>query len=488
MRGLRWSYLSIAVNAGIQVGFAAFMARVLPPSAFGVVAMAGVVLRYGSQLSQLGVGQAIVQRPRLGRDDVRAAFTSSMLLGVAFMGGFWAAAPLAGELFHNGDVVAATRALSVGFVISALATVPLSLLRRDLRFRPIAIIEIVAYVFGYGTFGLGLAALGAGYWALVAGSLGQQGLSAVLLTAVRRFDARPLLAWSRVRPLYSFGAKVTAISLLEVTTGSLATLWIGVTMSSGAVGIYNRASYLVSLPSQYISTGLSRVLMPSFSRVQDDIVRLRRTYLAALTVMAAVALPLGWGIAGAAPQIVAVVLGQQWTAASPVLALLATAAPFMIMSHFAGTLCDATATLWGKLVMSVVTLGLLAALYALLSPLGLTGIAGALLFEELLTQVWYLAIVRRVIDASIWSLLKVYRVGLPSGVGAFVATAGTAWVGGLTHAPLGVVFALQVVVGAAIMTVFILYGGRGEVRLELSRRWRQLSAVGPVAVDRAKED
>jgi O-antigen/teichoic acid export membrane protein len=478
VRGLRWSYFSIGVNTLVQIGFAAAMARLLTPAAFGVVAMAGVVLRYGMQMSQLGLGEAIVQRPTLSREDVRAVFTSSLALGAVFMAAFWALAPLAGDFFHDADVVWAMRGLSAGFVIAGLSTTPISLLRRDLSFRPIAIIEIVAYVLGYGAFGVGLAAAGLGFWALVAGSLAQQAIGAVLFLLVRRFDARPYFKWARVRHLYSFGGKVTAISLLEITLGTLGTFWIGATMSAGAVGLYNRASYLISLPSQYVSTGLSRVLLPSFSRVQDDTARLRGAYQTGVTAAAALILPLGWGTAGAAPQVVAVVLGPQWTEAAPVLAILALATPFSMLSHFAGILCEATATLWSKLALTVGRLAVLVALCWALAPLGLTGLAAALLVEEVLTQGLYVVLVSRVLRTSFLSALSVVRVGLPSGLVAFAVTWGAAAVGRSAGAPQWAVFVVQLALGAAVLAGFAWYGGGGVVRQEFRRRWRQLRSAG----------
>ena len=62
VHGIKWSYLSTLTNTVLQIGFTAIMARLLEPTAFGLVAMAGVVLRFGSYFSQMGVGQALIQK------------------------------------------------------------------------------------------------------------------------------------------------------------------------------------------------------------------------------------------------------------------------------------------------------------------------------------------------------------------------------------------------------------------------------------------
>ena len=65
------------------------------------------------------------------------------------------------------------RVLALVFPIAGLATVPDSLLQRDLRFRFLANREIVAYAVGYGVVGVGLALLGWGVWALALAQLTQ---------------------------------------------------------------------------------------------------------------------------------------------------------------------------------------------------------------------------------------------------------------------------------------------------------------------------
>ena len=67
--------------------------------------MASVFLEFGQQNAQMGAGQAVVQRPEFSASDMRAAFTSSLLIGVAFFGLLVAVAPPVRALFpHNPSV------------------------------------------------------------------------------------------------------------------------------------------------------------------------------------------------------------------------------------------------------------------------------------------------------------------------------------------------------------------------------------------------
>src|SRR6476469_2645033 len=86
VQGVKWSTAATILTAIMQVGYTAVMARLLTPAAFGVVALANVVLRFGGYFAQMGMEQAIIQKQELTPEDVRAAFTASVLLGVVFGG------------------------------------------------------------------------------------------------------------------------------------------------------------------------------------------------------------------------------------------------------------------------------------------------------------------------------------------------------------------------------------------------------------------
>ena len=76
------------------------------------------------------------------------------------------AAPLLSSFFKTEELTAVLRVLSIAFVLKAMTIVPTALLTRNMRFRSIAIVEITS-TFVSGVLGVGAAAMGAGYWALV---------------------------------------------------------------------------------------------------------------------------------------------------------------------------------------------------------------------------------------------------------------------------------------------------------------------------------
>ncbi len=470
--GLKWSYLSTVLVFVMQTAVTAVLARLLTPSEFGVVAMALVLLRFAQYFAQMGAGQAVVQKPALSERDVHAAFTSAALIGLAFCALIVALAPLATALFPGTPgVVAVMRVMSLTLVVGGLTATTQGLLRRRFAFRAIALTEIGSYLFGYALVGLALAFSGFGAWSLVGASLAQGALVVVAYTSFCRRDIGLGLDRGSLKAIYAFGGRVSLIGFAEFMGTNLDTLWSGHYLGPRATGLYTRATSLATVPLLLLVTSLSRVLLPGYSRIQFERERLRSLYLVTLTVVAAIIFPIAWGVAGAAHEVIGALLGPQWTAAVPVLVVLSLAAPFTLLTHFGAMLCEATATLNVKIVISVSRIGWLALFLWLLDGYGILGIATAFALSEVLTNVVYLPVMRRLLTVRIGAILRTHAIGVVAG-----AVTGLALYG--LHAglsPLGwrpvVILAVQLVVGLLLLLVTVLRVRGGlvwrEIRLRL---------------------
>jgi O-antigen/teichoic acid export membrane protein len=473
VHGLKWSYTSSAVNVVLQIGVTAVLARLLTPSAFGLVAMAGVFISFGRYFAQMGAGQALVQKAELSAGDVRTAFTASLLMGLAFCGLFVALAPLAAVLFpHTPGVVMVARVMSLTFVIGGLTASTQGLLQRRFAFRAIALTEIGSYLLGYALVGLILAVSGFGAWSLVAASLSAGALAAVAFTLLCRREIGFGLSAHSFRAIYWFGGRVSLIGFGEFIGSSLDTLWAGHYLGSQATGLYSRATNIANLPLYYFTTSLSRVLLPGYSRIQFERERLKTVYLATITVFGALVMPVAWGVAGAAHEVVVTLLGDQWIGAVPVLVVLALAVPFTVLTQFGASMCEATANLNMKIAITVARIVLLAALLVMLGRLGIIGIAAAFALSELATHVAYTLAMRRLLALDLADLLRAYSVGLVAGVvtglalfGLHAGLTGLGW-------PAAIILLVQVTLGGLILLVSTTraYGGLvwREIRLRLA--------------------
>jgi len=410
--GLKWSYFATVVNAILQVGYTAVMARLLEPKAFGLVALAGVILRFGVYFSQMGINQAIIQKEHLSDADIRCAFTVSFFLGLIFLALVWLLSPFIRIFYDQLILVSILRVLAISLLISNIGANAVSLLRRDLRFKNLALIQIVSQVLGFAAVGIPTALMGFGVWSLVFAALTQSvvnGCGAYLMT---RHSIRFLIDWKTYKPLFSFGSRISIISFFEFLGGSMDTLLIGRYLGTDTLGIYNRAYTLASLPAQQFSTSLSHVLFPSFSKIQNDIPQLRELFLKSISLISFFLFPFCIAISIAAEQVVLILLGASWKPAIPVLQILALVVPFSLISHYAGILCDSTGKLNRKLAIQGIYVIAIGSLIITIYRQGIVFVALAVLVLSFLRTIALLLISKGIIDFTLKQIFLSFKVSL----------------------------------------------------------------------------
>src|SRR4028118_2182460 len=135
IRGVQWTTISTIFVSITQIGSMSIMARLLDPSAFGIIAISGVILRFASYFANMGLSQALVQKEEVTTYNIRAAFTASLLLSSFFYLVIWLLAPFATKIMANSDVTPIVRVMGLNFIIGGLGSAAYSLIRRSLEFK-----------------------------------------------------------------------------------------------------------------------------------------------------------------------------------------------------------------------------------------------------------------------------------------------------------------------------------------------------------------
>lgn len=463
LRGAKWTYFSTLVNAALQVLVTAVLARLLKPEAFGLVVMAALVLNFGQFFAQLGITQAIVQRPDLRREHLRAGFWASIMASGFFAAVVWFCAPFVATAFESTELGNVLRFMSLSFFFNGLAATACALLLRSMRFRGIALTNIASYVAGYAVVGLTTALLGWGVWSLVAATLAQSIVASIVFNLLARPSARPVAHRRPYRELLGFGSTLSVTQFLEFVTGNLDTVIVGRASGSAALGFYSRALNLTAMPMYHISSSLSQVLFPSFSRVQDDVARVRAAYVSVMTVFAGIGLPVALGLSGAAREIVQVLLGPQWDPAIPVVRFAGLASGAITLSRFGVVVLQATARLKDRMLMRASQLALFAAALLLMRRWGLVGYASAFALSEIAFHTSLAVRIAVLYGITAKETLRAYRPGLVGGALTFATGMLLSWLGTLASAPSVVVLVIQILMGAVVLGWVVLRADKGRV-------------------------
>jgi PST family polysaccharide transporter len=181
-----------------QVATLVVLARLLPPSAFGLLAMVASLGAILDLVKEFGLSAATIQKPGISHAQVSALFWINAAAGALLGAGLVLVAPLLAQFYGQPDLEAVTEWLALGFVLSGLTVQHWALLRRQMRFGAIAGLETAADLASFAV-AIALAMTGKGYWALVA----QRLVSPALLLAGSWMVCR----WRPARPAPAEGLR-----------------------------------------------------------------------------------------------------------------------------------------------------------------------------------------------------------------------------------------------------------------------------------------
>jgi O-antigen/teichoic acid export membrane protein len=313
--GLGTQYTGAMITGVGQVVVTGVLARLLTPADYGLAGLAAVYVGLAAVLSQFGIGPALIQRPDLTPRYIRAAFTATVLIGVLTTALVWLTAPIAASLLGNADLIPVIRGLSLTFLLANPGYVAEGLSERSLAWRRLMWVEVAAFGIGYAIPALILAAYGFGVWAIVGSSLGQNLVRTLVFLRLQSHPKAPRIG-PEIGELLRFGSQFTLARAFNYGAGQGDNLVVGRVLGIVPLGYYSRAFKLMMILVTYFATIVTKVLFPIMARLQADRERLKSTYLTGAAVMALVSAPLGALMIITAPEIVNVVLGPKWRAAT----------------------------------------------------------------------------------------------------------------------------------------------------------------------------
>jgi O-antigen/teichoic acid export membrane protein len=310
----------------------AVLARKVPPSAYGLLGMAAVIINFFETFRDMGTGNAIIREREVSDRLLSSVFWLNLGLGVVLALAVASLGFPAATFFKEPGLTRVMQALAVVFLMNSLAVLPTGLLNREMAFRQIAIVQLVGAVFGTAV-AITAALLGAGVWSLVFSTLVSTSLTTIGLWIACSW--RPLLVvdWREVRSVASYSLHLSGFNFLNYFTRNADNLIVGRFLGDIALGYYQMAYTLMTYPLSNVTSVIANALFPAFSSVQDDDERFRSAFVRTCMLVGLVTIPAMLGLMVVAGPFVEVVLGAKWR---PVIGLMLVFAPLGMLQSIYG--------------------------------------------------------------------------------------------------------------------------------------------------------
>ena len=307
--GLQWFNRILGVVSKVV------LVRFLFPEDFGVYAIAAGLIGFVGTFGSFGLDYAIIQK---GADTTEEDYNVGMSLRLLIAAGlfvvsFTVSGPWA-TLFPRFDastVTITTEVLALVYLVTPWYFVPSTHLTQELRYRAIAIPNLVGQV-SNAVVSIGLAVAGFGVWALIYGLIVSQVITAAGYIVLRGGRFRFRFRASVARPLVGYARHLIMASLLTFLITNVDNFAVGRILGPDPLGYYAVAYGFGYLPVSLLSTPTGSALFPSLTRIQKDEGALRDAYLESFSYAVVLIIPAAIGISILAPEIVRILLGPAW--------------------------------------------------------------------------------------------------------------------------------------------------------------------------------
>jgi teichuronic acid exporter len=374
--GTKWTFAGSLSSEIINFAVGIVLARLLLPADFGLIATVGVLTGLAGYFAGAGTGQALVRAKHVERRHFNVVFTLQFLISCIIYLLFVAIAPLFSYFFEQPIYQTLLLVSGLSFFLRPFINMPSAMLYRDMRFRPMVLINLVTLIAG-SIISVSMAIMGYGVWSLLIGGLSSALLRAIMLNLHVRH--RYSLTWDRtiIKEMGSYGVKVAANSLIEHFRNQSLILILSKLSGPADVGLYNRASSLATMPMRIVGTSPYQAVFRALAAEQDNLDKSRYIYYRTITLVMTYTLPLyvlAWWLAE--PGIL-FIYGDKWLASAEPLAILATTGFFRCIGNPSGAVIEARNRISTEIKLNIIAWLILIAGVVYGLQWGLVGVAWA---------------------------------------------------------------------------------------------------------------
>jgi len=225
--------------------------------------------------------------------------------------------------------------LAAGFFLGSLGTQHDALLRRSMAFKRVTVAELSSLALGV-IAAVAMAFAGFGWWALVAQKVVQMAAGAAFNWLLCTWRPGFHFNWSEARSQFAFGAHVSGFNFVNYFSRNGDNILIGWYWGAASLGVYAKAYDLLLGPLSQVSAPLHNLMQPLLGRLRDDPARYRAAYLKVMVPANLAMLPIAAIMFVMPAQVVQVLLGPGWQAASGVVMWLGLAVAVQLVGSSTG--------------------------------------------------------------------------------------------------------------------------------------------------------
>ena len=309
--GTFWAFIGHGLLQVLSLTAIIVLARLLSPDDFGVVAIAMVVWGMVRLFGDIGIGAKIIQQSDEVDQYANAAFWLNILIASCLFLFTAAIAPFAASFYKNDLVNPILMILGLGFFLNSFGATHSVLLIKEMEFKKKALVDVTVELITK-IMTILMAFVGYGVWSLVIPQVLSSPFRVLALWKICPW--RPSVEFNFIywKKIYHYGKYILGTDLLRYISLNGDYMVIGRFLGVFELGLYRFAHMIANYPVENIVWVVGKVCFPAFSKLQNDLARLRETFLKMIKLLSLVSFPLFIGLVGVAHELIPFVFGEKW--------------------------------------------------------------------------------------------------------------------------------------------------------------------------------
>lgn len=319
-KGAAWMVLFKLAERSIGLVSTVFLARLLMPEDFGLVALAMAIIAVLELLGAFSFDVVLIQKQHADRSYYDTAWTFNVIVGALSATVLVLIAKPVALFYGDARLEFIVYMLALVPLINGLQNIGVVEFRKKMQFHKEFKFLLTKKLISF-TVTLTLALLLRNYWALIFGVI--TGNLAGTLLSYRLHVFRPHIALSKRAELFNFSFWMFMTNIVNFVTNRLPDFVVGKIAGVHALGLFSISYEVSNMPTTELVAPINRAVFPGYAMMSNNVAVLREGYLNVTSLIAIFSIPAAFGIAGCASIFVPLVLGDQWLDAVALIEVLA---------------------------------------------------------------------------------------------------------------------------------------------------------------------
>jgi len=415
VRGGFWVFLLRITQQLFNFVRLVILARVLSPNDFGLMGIALLTMATLDTFSQTGFQQALIQKKEDIKPYLDSAWTVLILRGFILFTILFFIAPYVATFFNAPEAKPIVQVIGFALLFQAFTNIGVVYFQRELEFNKQFIYQLSGTLVDF-VVAISTALILKSVWALVFGLVTGNFAKFVVSYLIHPYRPHLSLDLEKMKELFGFGKWILGSSILVFLITQGDDIFVGKLLGATALGFYQMAYRISNIPATEITHVISQVTFPAYSKLQDNIPKLREAYLKVLQITAFLSFPIAGLIFVLAPDFTKIFLGEKWMPMVPAMQVLTLAGLIRSIAATSGPIFKAVGKMRIDTELQIIRFGVLVALiYPFTAYWKILGTSVAVFLSILVNAVGYSFIVVKFTQCGIKNFVKMIVPPLISG-------------------------------------------------------------------------